>query len=158
MEKQFNDEFQERMVVSNRALITAYNALDPSDPKYFENLKILSALADKVNSDYKSYADIDAESARSEIEQERLKQDAETAKNEKRSNMWKTGVSIASLLATIGMFAFGEIGRNKRIDKVTAYEDEHAVLKSSEKIAVQDCLRDDNNNKKGGLLQLPFLR
>lgn len=154
----FNDDYQERMAKANEALLMAYDKLDPSDPHFYENLKVVAGLQEKINADFKNYADIKAEHVNQGFERERLDQEAERDKTEKKGNAWKTGISIASLLATVGMFAFGEFGRNKRINKVTAYEDEHAILKSSEKIAVQDCLRDDNNNKKGGLLQLPFLR
>lgn len=153
----FNDDYQERMAKANEALLIAYDKLDPNDPHFYENLKVVTGLQEKISSDFKEYAAIKAEHVNQGFERERLDQEAERDKTEKKSNAWKTGISIASLAATVGMFIFGEFGRNKRINKVTEFEDDHAILKSSEKIAVQDCLRDDNS-KKGGLLQLPFLR
>ena len=163
MEKEnvkFSDDYQERMAKANEALLMAYDMLDPNDPNFYENLKVVTGLQGKISEDFKNYADVNANTVNAAFERERLDQEAERAKTEKSGNRWRTGISIAGLILTAGTFLLGEHNRNKRIDKVTSFEEDHAILKSSEKIAVADCLREDNN-KKGGLLQqlqLPFLR
>ena len=129
----FNDDWTNRMYESNKALLDAYRALDPKDPEYYDKLKILSGLQDKVENDYNNYVMVSTEGKRMELE-------ASKAKDEKKMSLLGHGVAAAGIIATLVTFFVGEAGRNKRFDKASAYEEEHAYLKTSDKAVVKEGL------------------
>ena len=134
----FNDDWTTRMYEGNIALLNAYRALDPKDPEYYDKLKILSGLHDKVENDYNNYVAVSTEGKRMELE-------ATKAKDEKKLSLLGHGVAVAGIIATLVTFFVGEAGRNKRFDKASAYEEEHAYLKTSEKAAVREGLEPSRN-------------
>lgn len=144
MDIEFNDAYQERLQKSNQALLDAYDALDPSSPTYYEDLVAVSKMAEQINDDYKNYADVEAEAIRSDLETERNK-------TEKKANLFRNVIGIGGLAVTLITFFVGERNRNARIDKVAKFEEDNAILKSSEKIAVSDSIREDRKP-----LSLPF--
>lgn len=141
---EFDDAYQKRLQDGNKALLEAYNALDPKSPTYYEDLVAVSKMAEQINNDYKNYADVEAESIRSELESERNK-------SEKKANWLRGIVGIGGLAVTLFTFLVGEKNRNARIDKVAAFEEDNAILKSSDRIAVTDCIKEEKKP-----LSLPF--
>lgn len=129
----FGDAYQSRLIKANQAMMDAYASLDPTDEDYFEKISQVSDMAKEVNTDFKNYADI-------KIEEASLQQ-------EKKTNLFRNIISAGGIIVTLVTFLVGEHGRNARIDKVAKFEDENAVLKMSERTAVQDCIRDDNGKR-----------
>lgn len=129
----FNDDWTNRLYAGNNALLDAYRALNPKDPDYYDKLKVLSGLHDKVENDYSNYVAVSTEGKRMELE-------AAKAKDEKKMSLLGHGVAAAGIIATLVTFFVGEAGRNKRFDKASAFEEEHAYLKTSEKAAVKEGL------------------
>ena len=136
----FKESYQERLIKANQAMIEAYEALDPESEDYFDQLDRVSSMAKEVNTDFKNYGDLEAN-------EDELEATVERDRAEVKSRLLGHVLTAGSILATLVTFFVGERNRNNRINQISRFEDENAVLKMSDKISVQDALREDQKPK-----------
>lgn len=148
--EEFNEAFQERIKLGTERLKEAFSNLDPNSDTYFRDLNSVVNLEKEVTNDAKAYSDFMANNDRYDLEDRRNRIEEERNKNEKMGNWLKFGIGAAGIATTLLTFFAGERYQNQRIDKVSRFEDNDAILKSSDRIVVQDGLR--SKGKLGGFL------
>lgn len=136
MYEEFDEAFKKRLEKANKVVLEAYEKLDPNSPTYNDDLEAVTKLTEVVTKDYKNYADIDAEKLRSLYEQEK-------ARNEVIDSIFRALLGFAGIFGSIGVFITDMKNRNARIDKVAKFEDDNAILKTADRIAVSDALKED---------------
>lgn len=163
MDNTMIQELQERLALSNAAFNDALNALDPSDPKYFEKLKIVNAMHASIVEDTKAFlnketeeAKIDVERVRldsvKEIETEKMAVESHKVETERKSAFWRnvvTGASVAAgLIGTLVAVVVPEVHTDHRFDKSAKFEENDAFLTTTDKETVKDGLRPKKHNLK----------
>jgi len=137
---QFRDEYEKRLYEANQKILECYAMLDPSDDDYTEKMEALAKLQKEIAVDYKAYGDLDIEEAQNKLEEEKLV-------HEKKSSKIGHILQGAGLALSGCTFIFGQVMKDKHFKRASKFEEENAYLKTSDKKAVDDALRDDQPTK-----------
>lgn len=135
----FKDEWKRRLQFGSQKAREALSELDPNSETYFNDCESVAKLVKEVNDDYKNFGEFESSTVQNSLEKEKNE-------DEKKNNWIRSAISVGTAVLYFVMFAIGEHSRNVRVDKVVSFEDDHAILKSAEKIAVSDALREDKKS------------
>ena len=128
----------ERLLVTNEKLLEAYNALDPNDPKYWERLKTLSALHEKVIkdvelelNDQRKDEEINLEYDRIAVEERKIAEAERSNRKGEKLEISKQGVLVGTtLLSTLtGLWMFKRSTR-KEADEALLTQTDQTVVRS----------------------------
>ena len=126
----------ERLLVSNEKLLQAYNELDPSDPKYWEKLKTLSALHEKLTKDLELELNaqheeekINIEHNRNEIEQVKVEEAIRANRKGEKLEISKQAVLVGTtVLSTFtGLWMFKRSTRKEADEAILSTTDQTVV-------------------------------
>lgn len=135
MDKIIKETFKDRITMGNEELEIAYSKLDPESETYFKDLSTVTGMERELANDSKAYTEYEASEKSNETEL--------------LSTIFRFIVGIGGAAVALYMHISGERNMNMRIDKISRFEDNDALLKTSDRIVVQDGLRRD---KKFGIL------
>lgn len=133
----FKDAFQSRLLKGNKAMLDAYESLDPESETYYEDLEAVSKMQKEIANDYRNYGALEMAEDRNALERERTKV-------EKRNGIVRNIISVFGIGVTLLTFIVGERNRKENIKRISAFEDEHAYLKLSDRTMAQDAVKEDN--------------
>lgn len=151
-----------RLIKSNEALVRLYEQmakLDPSDPDYVEKLKAVAAVHKTVVEDAKNETSRIMETERLRVETEKndmlainaseqLELDSKKAEDEKRAGFWRNvmdGIKVAATVGIAGVTTYAGIWKFKQSTK---FEENDALLTTTDRTIVQEGLRDDSKRWK----------
>lgn len=127
-----------RLLVANEALLEAYGNLDPKDPEYWQKLKTLSALHEKVirdvelelNDQHKE-AELDLESERNAIEMQKINEATRANRKGEKLEISKQAVLVGTTLFSglTGLWMFKRSTR-KEADEALLTQTDQTVVKS----------------------------
>lgn len=127
MDLKFREEYVQRLFDENQAMLNSLNELDVESETYADDVQALTEWNKVIVADYKNFGELIEE-------EERLKHDQKSSK-------------IAHILQAIGIavtaatFGIGEYNKHQHFKTANKYEEDHAYLTTSDKVAVQDALK-----------------
>ena len=156
----FKTGWKRRIEKTSKIVEDSCEKVDLNAPGGTEKMKALAELAKNVSVDAKNYAEMEDNEAKSKLESERnsidlAKVGTEAAKTEveRERNKWTAKVDILKVVVSVLGIVFGpllaffidrykERKRDERFKIANKFEDEDAYIKSSQRKAVDEGLRD----------------
>lgn len=131
----------ERMLASNEALLKAYKALDPSDPKFLEKMKALTAMHQQINADNENAITLEVEAKKADVETQQIEAEKTKTKYGFLGDIGKAiGAGVAAGLGFAGII-YSEKHLDRRFDKASKFEESDAYLTTTAKETVREGLR-----------------
>lgn len=135
-----NEMLTERLAVTNRKLLEAYNKLDPEDPKYWEKLKTLSAMHEKVIKDVELELNDQRKESEMDLEYDKLEVERRKIDEAERSNRKGEKLEISKQAVLVGTTIFSTIFGWKMFKRSTAKEKDEAILTTTDQTVVRSGL------------------
>ena len=136
MVEKFETEYQRRLFEANQKVLECYELLDPNDEHYHEDLEALAKISKELAADFKAYGDLKNEEVTHYLEKERQVEEKKSG----RIGHILQGIGLA--LSGLTFFA-STFMKDKHFKMASKYEEENAYLKSSDRRAVDDALKDE---------------
>lgn len=135
----FKEAWKQRLAIKTRKEKEVWEALDPNSETRIEDYEAATMMSKEIDEDFRNYSEMEAEEAQKALDEEK-------AKDEKLNNLIRNIISVGIPIIG-GIFSLCLDHRcDLRVDKMANFEEDHAILKSSERIAVADALKKDKKS------------
>lgn len=143
------EDFTERKLAANRALLDAIGMIDPSDPDAMQKYEAVSKLYHELNADIKNDFDREAKAAELEVEREKINTEAKTKadaiaaerdRNEKeaKSDLRKAILDVVGKGGIAAATIFSAIAQIQMFNRSTEFEKENALLTTTDQTTVKN--------------------
>ena len=135
-----DDMLTERLLKANEKLLEAYEQLDPKDQHYWERLKLLEGLHEKVLKDVELELTDRRKGDELDIEQDRIAVEKRKVIEAERSNRKGEKLEISKQLVMVGTTVLSTWAGWKMFKRSTAKEADEAILTTTDQTVVKSGL------------------
>jgi len=153
----FKDGWKRRIDKVSETIEKQSENVDLKDPDGAEKMEAFAKASAAIAEDARYYAEMQDNEEKNAIERERNKIDYARDKQNAKSDMWKIIVSaLGIIVGPLLAFLFDRYKENKRDERfkiASKFEENDAYIKTSQRKAVDEGLRDTTDSKGNRYLQ-----